>query len=318
MALAFFCPAAQVQAGTRLEQIRARGHLLCGVADDSPGFAQRMADGSFVGFEVDLCRAIAAATLGSGAAVQFIAVQTLQDMQANPAIDLVFHRLSWTLQREAPGALEFGPVVLYDALGFLLDRRRATSLRALRHQRLCVAPARSLELQVFLSQQPLHATTVETELPLSTNALRTLHCAAWVGERTALAQQRLQLDQPQRYQVSVHSFGKEPLAPLLRSDDVDFSRIVRWTFMALLEAEEQHRTQSAAQRSATPTDWYDPASGAALGLAPDWAHQAVATVGHYGEIYDRHLGPASALQLPRGVNRLWTQGGLLYALPMRR
>jgi|GEM_PF-1647315 len=210
------------QAGERLDAMRRQGVLVCGVAANDPGFAQRQADGSYQGLEADLCRAVAAAVLGSATQVRFVPLDTVHEFLADPRIDIVFHRLSWTLTREAPGQLEFGPVY-------------------------------------FLEAGP---------------------------------QGRL-----------------EPLAPLLRSDDGDFARAVRWVVHGLLEAELRGVHRASAQAS-----WPAEETGPALGLPPGWAHRMVAQVGNYAEIYERNLGPTAARSLPRGPNRLWRDGGLLVPL----
>lgn len=210
------------QAGERLDAIRRQGTLVCGVAANDPGFAQRLPDGRYEGLEADLCRAVAAAVLGSATRVRFVALETVHEFLADPRIDIVFHRLSWTLTREAPGQLEFGPVYFLEA-----------------------------------------------------------------G-----AQGRL-----------------EPLAPLLRSDDGDFARAVRWVVHGLLEAEWH-----AIGRAHADTPWRAAETGLALGLPPDWARRMVAQVGNYAEIYERNLGPDAPRSLPRGPNRLWRDGGLLVPL----
>jgi len=221
-----------VHAGTRLDAIRAQRSLVCGVAPQDPGFALRQPDGSYQGLEIDLCRAVAAAVLGSSTQVRFVALDTVHEFLAAPRIDLVFHRLSWALTREAPGQLEFGPVYFLEA-----------------------------------------------------------------G-----AQNRL-----------------EPLAPLLRSDDADFARIVRWVVQALLDAELQgvdqaYAQQAYAQQAGARGPWPADATGMALGLPPDWARRMVAQVGNYAEIYERNLGAGAQRKLPRGPNRLWRDGGLLVPL----
>ena len=204
----------EAHAGERLEQIHSRGYLVCGVAPNDPGFSVRQADGQFVGLEIDLCRAIAAAIFGSSSKVHLRPLETVHEFLADEAVDLVFHRLTWTLTREAPGQLEFGPVYFY--------------------------------------------------------------------ERSSAAH-------------------PEPLAPLLRADDADFSRIVRWVVYALLDAELH--ANSIAQ-------WPPVEAGDALGLQADWAVNMVAQVGHYGDIFERHFGLRSAHRQDRGPNRLWRDGGL--------
>lgn len=215
------------QAGARLDAVRQQEVLVCGVAAQDPGFSQRQSDGSYQGLEIDLCRAVAAAVLGSSTQVRFVALDTVHEFLDDPRIDLVFHRLSWALTREAPGQLEFGPVYFFET-----------------------------------------------------------------GKQGRL----------------------EPLAPLLRSDDADFSRIVRWVVHALLEAEWHAISRSDAGRADMPLSWPADDTGMALGLPPDWARRMVAQVGNYAEIYERNLGPGAQRPLPRGPNRLWREGGLMVPL----
>ena len=227
MLIALSCTSQPLMAGPRVARIQAEHTLVCGVSDDTAGFAKQSADGQWTGFETDLCRAIAAAMLGPDAQVDFRKLADVHDYLADERIDIVFHRLTWTLTREAPGQLEFGPIYFHD--------------------------------------EPL-------------------------------------------------DMGKEPLAPLLRSDDPDFARIVRWTVYALIEAEE---LGIGASSPAALPDWPPEATGPALGLSPSWARQAVLATGNYAELYDRHFGPQTALARPRGLNRLWKDGGLLLAPPLR-
>jgi len=216
-------------AGPRLDAVRAQGELVCGVARDDPGFSVQTADGRFEGLEPDLCRAIAASLIGARHRVRWVPLETVHQFLADPGIDLVFHRLSWTLTREAPGQLEFGPVVFYEAAA---------------------------------------------------------------------------------------GGALEPLAPLLRSDDVEFARAVRWTVFALIEAWQRGLDLAQARMLGAHADWPPADTGAALGLAPDWARQAVAETGHLGEMLARHrLAPR--IGDGRDPNRLWRDGGLFLAPPVR-
>ena len=221
IAIAFLTTGAQ--AGARMEKILARGVLVCGVAADDPGFSQRSADGVFTGLEADMCRALAVAVLGSAQQLRFVPLETVHDFLADVSVDIVFHRLSWAVTREAPGQLEFGPVYFFEAVN------------------------ESLEM----------------------------------------------------------------LAPLLRSDDLDFSRVVRWSIYALIAAEEHGVNQRNVGQTEVRNRWLLGEAGQALGLHPDWAYRMVSQVGNYGEIFERNLGPGKAQTLPRGPNRLWRDGGLL-------
>ena len=218
------------EAGVRLDAIQARGTLVCGMASADPGFSVAVEPGVFVGLEADLCRALATVVLGEASRVRFVPLDTVHEFLAQGDIDLVFHRLTWTLSREAPGQLEFGPVYFYE-----------------------MSPSQTLE----------------------------------------------------------------PLAPLLRSDDSDFARVVRWSIFALLQAEWEGVDQRRAARTLDMEAWPPAASDLLPGLSPGWARHMVAEVGNYGEIYNRHLGPRSTLPLPRGPNRLHRDGGL-FLVPLMR
>lgn len=222
--------ALSVQAGARFERIRAQGFLVCGVAPNDPGFSQRTQDGNYTGLESDLCRALASAILGGDAPVHWQPLETVHEFLSSPSVDIVFHRLTWTLLREAPGQLEFGPVYFYEA---------------------------------------------------------------------------------------TQSGILEPLAPLLRSDDNEFARVVRWSVQALLEAEWLGIGQRDVRGESWATYWPTIGSGASLSLSPDWAKAMVERVGNYGEIYERHFGPQSSAPLARGVNRLQRDGGLFVPPPLR-
>jgi hypothetical protein len=224
-ALVLLCLAhLSAHAGERLARIQSQGALHCGVSDAVPGFSQRTASGDFIGFEADLCRALAAAVVGTPRAVRFIALADVYDFLADARIDIVFHRLTWSLGREAPGQLEFGPVVFHD----------------------------------------------EPEDTL-----------------------------------------RQPLAPLLRSDDIDFARAVRWVFYALIDAEERGYTAHTV-----PANWPPASTADSLGLDASWAQRAVKAVGNYGELFDKHFGAGHAQTRPRGLNRLVREGGVIYAPPL--
>jgi general L-amino acid transport system substrate-binding protein len=310
-------------AGPRLEALRARGFLRCGVESSLPGFAAQDAAGQYRGFDIDLCRAVAAAVLGDAARVQFLPAGTLAQFQSEDRLDLVSRQLTWSLQREALPGIAFGPIVFYDGQAFLVSQR--SSLRRskqLAGEAVCViggSPAEAQLLAWFQRQQlPVRALQFDTAAE-AIGAFRAGACAAYTADLSALAGLR---DPESRLLPELIS--KEPIAPLLHDDDPQFLRVVRWTLYALIEAEELGVSARSVANDLGSRDLRvrrllggTPEAAAALGLGANWARQAIAAVGNYGELFERNLGAGSALQLERGLNALWTRGGLMYAPPLQ-
>lgn len=314
---------------SRLEQIRARGTVGCGIEPGVPGFSDVDASGRHHGLDIDLCRAIAAAVLGSPDRATFTQVRTLPEFRRAPAVDVVVRRLTWELKREEPLGLLFGPVTFYDGQSFLVPARLGlTSARALRSRRICVAGGTVFEVHanewlggayekvVFDSPHAYEAIAA---------ALASGQCDAHTGDVSDLAVIRSLLPSPEAYRILPDLISEEPLAPLVRDDDIQWFNIVRWTVFALINAEAlgvTSATVDAMRRAEAPLEvkrllGVIEGNGRALGLAESWAADAIRAVGNYGEIYERNLGSLSRIRLDRGRNRLWKDGGLLYAPPTR-
>jgi general L-amino acid transport system substrate-binding protein len=281
-------------AANRIDDIRARGHLTCGVLAGVAGFAERTAQGVWRGFDIDICRAIAAAILGDADAVRFMEVISASELDAMPEIDLAARRLTWTLTREASHGLMFGPIVFFDGQGFLVPGSGAiTRAQDLNGKRICIdagedwarnlrhyARDRNLDVRVVISRDAHE----------SGKRLLAGECDAYSADKSMLGAIRADLGHVKDYRILDDEISQEPLAPLLRQgDDPDIRRLLGGM----------------------------PGNGKALGLGEEWAYRAIKAVGNYGEMFDRDLGASSAIQLDRGSNRLWTQGGLMYAPPLR-
>jgi general L-amino acid transport system substrate-binding protein len=312
-----------VLAGPRLEALRARGFLRCGIEASLPGFAAQDATGQYRGFDIDLCRALAAAVLGDATRVQFLPAGTVAQFQTEDRLDLVSRQLTWSLQREALPGLAFGPIVFYDGQGFLVSKRSALhEPRQLAGRVVCVIGGSLAEAQLLAWFQRRQLAVRALQFDTAGDAIAALRagaCAAYTADLSALASLR-----DPRSRLLPALITKEPIAPLLHDDDPQFLRIVRWTLYALVEAEELGVTARSVTNDLTSRDLHvrrllgaTPEAGAALGLKPDWARQAIAAAGNYGEIFARNLGAGSALQLDRGLNALWTEGGLMYAPPLQ-
>jgi general L-amino acid transport system substrate-binding protein len=321
--LACFCLAGGAARADRLEAIRTRGHITCGVLPGIAGFAVRNADGSYSGFDIDTCRAIAAAIFGKADRIKFVVADDVGIFRRDPEVDVVVRRLTWSLTRENPDGLMFGPITYYDGQG-LLTRAGMPDARALAGKAVCVeqgegwvgnlsnySKAQGLDLRPVVA--PSRAAAIERFMSGA--------CAAYSADKTLLASIRAGLPKPGDYAILPDAFSKEPLAPLVRQADDRFFEIVRWTVFSLVEAEELGIT-SRNINEMRGSDSLDvrrfmgivPGNGKALGLKESWAADIVGATGNYGEVFARNLGP---LGLDRGLNRLWKEGGLMYAPPLR-
>jgi general L-amino acid transport system substrate-binding protein len=309
----------------RLEAIKARGHLTCGVLPGVNGFAVLKPDGSYSGFDIDTCRAIAAAMFGTPDKIRFIQADDVSIFKRRPEVDVVIRRLSWALTRETPMGLMFGPITYYDGQGLMVPAA-VPNAGSLTGKPVCVeqgegwvgnlvrySQMRDLDLKPIVASS--RAEGIEKFLAGA--------CAAYSGDKTMLASIRAGLPRPADYTILPDEFSKEPLAPLVRQGDDRFFEVVRWTIFSLIEAEELHINSSNIDVFAISLNpdarrflGLVPGNGKALGLNESWAKNVVKAVGNYGEMFARNLGPESAVKLDRGLNRLWKDGGLMYAPPL--
>lgn len=320
-------------ASPTLAAIKRRGRLNCGVHEGLVGFAYTDNRGQWRGFDVDFCRALAAAVLGDPNAVRFVPLISGQRFEAlrSGRVDVLWRSTSWTLSREAEEGVRFAGVNYYDGQGFLvrrsLDLASATELNG---ARICVQRASTSELNVadWFRARGLEYTPVVTA---NEEAARAAYgredCDALSADISALAAARTTLSNPEQHAVLPDVISKEPLGPAVKRGDEAWTSIVRWTLNAVIMAEEVGVTQANADELAE--DSRDPQVrrllgvdgdfGAMMGLRPDWAKSAIKAGGNYGEIFARNLGSDSPLDLTRGLNAQWnaTPGGVIYALPIR-
>ncbi len=319
-ALTFAFPAA---AESRIDAIRARGHLTCGVVSRVPGFTSFDSSGRAIGFEPDLCRAIAAAIFGDGEKVAFVPADAVSQFKTDASLDVVARRLTVSLQRDAGLGLVFSPTVFYDRTTLMVKNGgTAHDPNALAGRPICVREAseasEALERHFTLNRLALAASPHPT-FDSAAKAFAAGACEALAGDLSQLAAERAG-----RASLTIlpHTLSKEPLALLTRADEPQFAAVVRWTINALIAAEEMNLTSRNVDVRDPDPDVRRllgemPGNGKALGLDERWAANAIKAVGNYGEIFERHLGAGSPLKLERGPNALWTQGGLMYAPPMR-
>ena len=331
-ALAILClTSTAALAGPRLDLIRKRGYLTCGVEPAVAGFAEVDPQGGYRGFDVDVCRAVAAAIFGTAAKTRFTQVSNVADFLKNDQIDVVSRRLTWELQREGALPVLFGPITFYDGQGFLVARHvNAKSARELADIPLCVAGGTNFEFTVgsHFQAHKLALKKIVLESAVDFGAIATAlssgRCQAYTADVSELGAIRGRLPRPAEYEILPEQISREPLATLVRQDDPQFFVILRWTIAALINAEELGVTSTNldAMRKSENVDVQRllgvvPGNGKALGLSESWAYDAIRAVGNYAEMFEKNLGRGSSIKLDRGLNRLAKDGGLMYAPPLR-
>ncbi len=314
--------------GPTLAQVRTRGHLICGVNGSLLGFSAMADSGEWRGFDVDFCRAVAAAALGDGSKVVFVALSTEERFEAlrSGRIDLLSRNTTWTLARDAKLALEFPGVAYYDGQSFATKLESGlVSAQQLGGQSVCVLAGTTTERNVHFYFQSLGISAeviTHQSREQMLDAYKSGACGSYTADRSSLFSDRARFEEPGQHVVLPEIISKEPLGPAVRQDDPQWTKIVRWTLAGLINAEEVDLGKSAlepggeagehAQRLLDGTE----ESAAALGLAPGWLKAVVGTVGNYAEMYERNLGATGPLGMDRGINALWKRGGILYAPPM--
>lgn len=325
-----FCQSAF--AGKTLDAIKQRGQINCGVTTGVAGFSAPDSQGKWSGLDVDTCRALAAAVLGDGAKVNFVPMNSQQRFSALQAgeIDVLARNTSWTLTRDASLGLHFTVVTYYDGQGFLVPKKlKLNSAKQLKGAEICTQSGTTNEKNVadyFRGQNIKVKTVVYEGFEASFKAFFSGRCQAFTTDVSALAGLRnKEAKNPDDYVILPELISKEPLGPVVRRGDDEWFAIVKWVPNALIEAEEYGLTQASVDNAKASSK--DPVvqrilgtsedTGKLLGLDKDWAYRAIKAVGNYGEIFERNVGPKSALHLPRGANNLWSKGGLIYAPPVR-
>ena len=314
-----------------LKTIKARGTLRCGVNPELPGFAFQDNSGRWRGFNVDFCRALAAAVLGKPDKVTFVPLGNEERITAlrTGKVDVLWRNTSWTFSRDAGDQLDMAAISYFDGQGFLVRRSlNLTSAVELNTAKICVqagaTSGQNLE-DFFRARGIAYTAMVFDSEEQARAAYQADKCDAFTADISALAAARSVLDDPAVHVILPDAISKEPLGPLVRQDDPTWTDIVRWTLYALILAEEHGVTKVNATDMATGADpearrlLGEGGFGAMLGLDGDWAARAITAGGNYGEIFDREIGGGSALKLDRGLNALWNapKPGLLYAPPMR-
>jgi general L-amino acid transport system substrate-binding protein len=320
----------QAIAGT-LQDIKSKGFLTCGVSEGVPGFSIPDSSGRWVGFDVDIARAVAAAVLGDENKIKFVPLTSKQKVIAvsSGQVDLTSRTTTWTMKRDCKEGVDFTTIVFYDGQGFMVPKKSGvTSAKQLNGATVCVTAGTTTELNLadFSRANNLKMKAVVFDAKKEAfGAYISGRCDAFTTDRSQLASLRSAVADPSSQIILPEVISKEPLAPFVRHGDNQWKDTVTWIINGLIDAEEKGIT-SANVMSMKKTS-KDPAIqrmlgtsgdvGSFIGLDNDWLVRAIKAVGNYGEIYDRHFGPKTKLDIPRGLNRQWKEGGLLYGLPIR-
>ncbi len=319
-------------AGKTIDAIKARGQLVCGVNTGLAGFSAADSKGEWSGLDVDYCKAVAAALLGDASKVKYVPLNAQQRFTAlqSGEIDLLSRNTTWTLTRDASLGMHFIGATYYDGQGFMVPSKgKIKSAMQLKGATVCVQSGTTTEknLTDFSRANKLDIKPVVFEKQeAATGAYFTGRCQAYTTDASGLASTRnKEAKTPADHLILPELISKEPLGPSVRRGDDELFAIGKWVMFALLEAEEYGITQDNVDQMKTKTD--DPVvgrilggtedTGKLLGLDKEWAARAIKAVGNYGEIFERNVGPKSALGLPRGINNLWNKGGIQYAPPVR-
>jgi general L-amino acid transport system substrate-binding protein len=318
-------------AGKTLDAIKQRDQVVCGVNTGLAGFSAADSQGNWTGLDVDICKAIAAAVLGDAKKVKWVPLNAQQRFTAlqSGEVDILSRNTTFTLTRDASLGLYDTVVTYYDGQGFIVPKKaKITSAKQLKNAEICVQSGTTTEKNLtdyFKSINVKMKPVVFEGFEASVKAFFSGRCQAYTTDASGLASIRnKEATNPDDYVILPELISKEPLGPMVRRGDDEWFTIVKWSIYALLEAEEYGLTQANVDQMKTSTEppiqrilGTSEDSGKLLGLDKEWAYREIKAVGNYGEIFDRNVGPSSALKLPRGLNNLWNKGGIQYAPPIR-
>jgi general L-amino acid transport system substrate-binding protein len=330
-ALALGAAAGTAQAGPTLDAIKQRGQLICGVNTGLGGFSLPDSAGKWTGLDVDVCKAVAAAIFGDGEKVKWVPLTAQQRFTAlqTGEVDILSRNTTWTLSRDTQLGLNFAGITFFDGQGFMVPKKLGVkSAKELNGATICVQPGTTTELNLadyFRANNMTFKPVVIEALQEVNAAFFSGRCDVYTTDASGLASIRKN-DAPKgesdNYVILPEIISKEPLGPSVRHGDDQLLDIVKWTVFALIEAEEYGITKANVEQMAKESK--NPAvqrllgttagNGKAIGLDEAWVVNIIKAVGNYGEIYERNIVP---LGLPRGVNNLWSKGGLMYAPPAR-
>ena len=323
--------AAPAVAGVTLDAVKKRGNVLCGVNTSAPGFSSADSQGNWRGLDVNICRSVAAAVLGDADKVKYVPLSSPQRFTALQAgeIDMLARNTTWTMTRDATQGSVFVAVSYYDGQGFIVPKEFGIkSAKELDGATVCVQSGTSSEKTLadyFNAHKMSYKTVVFDTTEATQSAFLSGRCQVYTTDMSDLAGMRTLAQDPSKYEILPEVISKEPLGPAVRRGDEEWFQIVRWSFTAMIEAEELGVTQANVDEMKASSNnpnvqrllGKSDDMGKLIGLDKDWSYRIIKQVGNYGESWNAYFGPKTPLNLPRGLNRLWTDGGLMYANPIR-
>lgn len=323
--------AAGMASAQTLEEVKDRGVLNCGVNTGLVGFAAPDAEGEWEGFDVAVCRAVAAAVLGDASSVEFVSTtgKTRFTALASGEVDMVSRNTTWTFTRDVDLKNEFVGINYYDGQGFMVPKGLGvSSATELDGATVCIQTGTTTELNLA---DYFRSNNMDYDpVPIETNAEAQQQylagaCDVYTTDASGLAATRAAFETPGDHVILPEIISKEPLGPLVRNGDPEWADIVRWTLNGLIAAEEYGITSTNIEELAQGTNnpeinrmlGTEGNFGELLGLESDWLVNALKAGGNYGEIFERHIGENTPIGLARGLNAQWTEGGLMYSPPFR-
>jgi general L-amino acid transport system substrate-binding protein len=319
------------QAGETLDAIKNKGFIQCGVSTGLAGFSNPDDAGDWSGLDVDVCRGVAAALFGDPDAVRYTPLTATERFTAlqSGEVDLLSRNTTWTLTRDSALGLDFTGVTYYDGQGFMAPKSLGVkSALELDGASVCVQPGTTTELNLadyFRANNMSYEPVVIERLEEVRTAYDQGRCDVYTTDQSGLYAERTVLTAPDDHVILPEVISKEPLGPVVRHGDAEWGDVVRWSLYAMVEAEEygvnSQNVDDQKANSANPVVrrllGVEGEMGQGLGLQPEWAYNVIKQVGNYGEIFEANLGQETPLRIERGLNALWTEGGLQYAMPVR-
>ncbi|KMO16251.1 amino acid ABC transporter substrate-binding protein [Methylobacterium platani] len=323
--------AGAAQAQGTLNSIKQKGYISCGSNPGLAGFGVPDAQGRWTGLDVDFCRALSAAIFNDVTKVRFIPLSAKDRFTAlqSGEVDILSRNTTWSMSRDTALGLDFPAVNFYDGQGFMVKKKLGvTSAKQLDGASVCTQQGTTTELNLadyFRANKMKYEVVAFASADETFKAYDSGRCDAFTTDASGLYAERLRAAVPDDNIVLPEIISKEPLAPAVRQGDAQWADIVRWTHYAMLNAEEAGITQANVDQLVKTTDNPDIKRilgtegkyGADIGLTNDWAYRIVKLVGNYGEVFERNVGQGSPLKIQRGLNALWSKGGLQYGPPIR-
>lgn len=314
-----------------LDDVIARGYVQCGVTEGVAGFSNPDENNNWSGLEVDYCRALAAAIFDDPDAVRYTPLTSAVRFEslANGNVDVLSRTTTWTMTRDTDYGITFVGTMFYDGQGFLTKAEDGiSSALELSGAAVCIEAGTTTELNAadYFAANGLDLSNAVIFVSRSevVQAYLDGRCDVYTTDASAIAAERTEFPDPSQHVILPEIISKEPLGPVVRSGDTRWFNIARWTYFALLNAEELGVTQANVDEMLGSDNpeikrllGVEGDFGTPLGLTTDWAYRIISHIGNYGEVYERHVGESTPLGIPRGINALWTQGGIQYAPPIR-